>query len=55
MCTEFHDFCLKYRVPSPALGGLAWQNNVCNPTYRCGVSADGVTTYVTTAHELGHK
>ncbi|XP_076096294.1 A disintegrin and metalloproteinase with thrombospondin motifs 16-like [Mytilus galloprovincialis] len=42
-------------IPQPALGGLAYQNQVCKPRYRCGVSADGATTYVATVHEIGHN
>ncbi|VDI06278.1 Hypothetical predicted protein [Mytilus galloprovincialis] len=42
-------------IPNPELGGLAYQSLVCNARYRCGVSADGITTYVTTAHEIGHN
>lgn len=42
-------------IPKPELGGLAYQSKVCNARYRCGVSADGVTTYVATVHEIGHN
>ncbi|CAC5405362.1 ADAMTS6 [Mytilus coruscus] len=42
-------------IPNPELGGLAYQSLVCNARYRCGVSADGITTYVTTVHEIGHR
>ncbi|XP_052078470.1 A disintegrin and metalloproteinase with thrombospondin motifs 16-like isoform X3 [Mytilus californianus] len=42
-------------IPKPELGGLAYQNAVCNTRYRCGVSADGITTYVATVHEIGHN
>ncbi|CAC5361473.1 ADAMTS18 [Mytilus coruscus] len=42
-------------IPNPELGGLAYQSQVCNARYRCGVSADGITTYVTTVHEIGHN
>ncbi|CAG2184730.1 unnamed protein product [Mytilus edulis] len=42
-------------IPNPELGGLAYQNAVCNTRYRCGVSADGITRYVATVHEIGHN
>ncbi|CAC5392265.1 ADAMTS1 [Mytilus coruscus] len=42
-------------IPNPELGGLAYQSTVCNARYRCGVSADGITTYATTVHEIGHN
>ncbi|CAC5405360.1 ADAMTS19 [Mytilus coruscus] len=42
-------------IPNSELGGLAYQSTVCNARYRCGVSADGITTYVATAHEIGHN
>ncbi|XP_052104126.1 A disintegrin and metalloproteinase with thrombospondin motifs 1-like isoform X1 [Mytilus californianus] len=42
-------------IPNSELGGLAYQSTVCNPRYRCGVSADGITTYVATVHEIGHN
>ncbi|XP_063430492.1 A disintegrin and metalloproteinase with thrombospondin motifs 16-like isoform X2 [Mytilus trossulus] len=42
-------------IPNPELGGLAYQNAVCNTRYRCGVSADGITKYVATVHEIGHN
>ncbi|XP_071165580.1 A disintegrin and metalloproteinase with thrombospondin motifs 16-like isoform X2 [Mytilus edulis] len=42
-------------IPSPELGGLAYQSQVCNARYRCGVSADGITSYGTVVHEIGHN
>lgn len=42
-------------VKNPTLGGVAYQSQVCNSNLRCGVSADGLYSYVTTAHELGHN
>ena len=42
-------------VKNPSLGGVAFQSRVCSVSFRCGVSSDGVTTYVTTAHEIGHN
>lgn len=44
-----------YSVKNPSLGGVAFQSRVCSASLRCGVSSDSVTTYVTTAHEIGHK
>ncbi|XP_071165578.1 A disintegrin and metalloproteinase with thrombospondin motifs 18-like [Mytilus edulis] len=42
-------------IPNPELGGLAYQSKVCDARYRCGVSADGISTYATTVHEIGHN
>ncbi|XP_063430489.1 A disintegrin and metalloproteinase with thrombospondin motifs 18-like isoform X2 [Mytilus trossulus] len=42
-------------IPNPELGGLAYQSQVCNARYRCGVSADGITSYGTVVHEIGHN